>query len=143
IAGARSDCELRDEHEAQRLGLDETLATEWPEGARALIFEIDVPRSDVRNLRVSGPDGLAWALFDPGTDGGWRSRATARAVGFADGTSQVKLDPGVWALVIFDDSASPPAGRVEIAFETEDAKPVPAFLADAHKLRRIVLITLV
>jgi|GEM_PF-1381206 len=142
IAGARSDCELRDEHEAQRLGLDETLATEWPEGARALIFEIDVPRSDVRNLRVSGPDGLAWALFDPGTDGGWRSRGTARAVGFADGTSQVKLEPGVWALVLFDDSASPPAGRVEIAFETEDAKPVPAFLADAHKLRRIILITL-
>src|SRR5690606_1956882 len=60
-----------------------------------------------------------------------------------DGTSQVKLDPGVWALVIFDDSASPPAGRVEIAFETEDAKPVPAFLADAHQLRPIVLSTLV
>jgi cellulose synthase/poly-beta-1,6-N-acetylglucosamine synthase-like glycosyltransferase len=130
------------EREARRLGLDESTSLEWADGERALIFEMEVPRNQARRLRVSGPSGLAWALFEPGADGDWRPRATASAVGFAAGTSQVKLRPGVWALVLFHDSASVPTGPVEIAFDGEDAKAVPAFLADAHELRRFVLGTL-
>jgi cellulose synthase/poly-beta-1,6-N-acetylglucosamine synthase-like glycosyltransferase len=130
------------ERKAKRLGLDEPVSLEWPCGERALIFEMDVPRNQMRRLRLSGPANLAWALFEPGADGGWRSRAAASAVGFADGTSNVKLGTGIWALVLFDDSATVPAGRVEIAFEDDDAKAVPVFLADAHQLRRMVLFTL-
>jgi cellulose synthase/poly-beta-1,6-N-acetylglucosamine synthase-like glycosyltransferase len=130
------------EREARWLGLDEPLSLEWHAGERALIFEMDVPRNQSRRLRISGPAGLAWALFDPGADGDWRARPTANAVGFAAGATQVKLGPGTWALVLFHDSASAPGGPVEIIFEDDGAKAVPAFLADAHELRRFVLGTL-
>jgi cellulose synthase/poly-beta-1,6-N-acetylglucosamine synthase-like glycosyltransferase len=109
---------------------------------RAIIFELDVPRQQVRKLRVTGPSGLAWALFDPGADGEWRSRASASAVGFAAGATQVKLQPGMWSLVLFHDAAASVSGMVEIAFEDEDAKSVPVSLTDAHELRRFVLGTL-
>jgi cellulose synthase/poly-beta-1,6-N-acetylglucosamine synthase-like glycosyltransferase len=130
------------EREAKRLGLDEPVSLEWPADERAVIFEIDVPRNQARRLRLSGPTHLAWALFEPGADGSWRSRATASAVGFADGTTKVNLRTGVWALVLFRDSAAVPVGSIEIAFEDDDAKVVPVFLADAHELRRFVLGTL-
>lgn len=130
------------EREAKCLGLDEPVSFEWSDGERAVIYEMDVPRNHVRTLRVSGPPSLAWAMFEPGADGGWRSLATASAVGFAGGTSQVKLRPGVWALVLFHDSAAVPAGKVEIAFEDDGVKAVPVFLAEAHELRRFVLGTL-
>src|SRR5690606_4135726 len=96
---------------------DEVSSIGWVDGERALILEIDVPRSEVRKLRISGPSGLAWALFDPGTDADWRPRASASAVGFAAGTSQVKLRPGVWALVLFHDPEEVRAGSAEIVFE--------------------------
>jgi len=137
-----ADDEQLIEREARRIGLDEVSSIGWVDGERALILEIDVPRSEVRKLRISGPSGLAWALFDPGTDADWRPRASASAVGFAAGTSQVKLRPGVWALVLFHDSEEVRAGSAEIVFETEDAKTVPAFLADSHELRRFVVGTL-
>lgn len=127
---------------AKRLRLDEPLSFDWPDGEHALIFEMEVPRAQVRNLRVSGPPGLAWALFEPGTDGGWRPRASAIAVGYAAGASHVKLRPGVCALVLFQDSGAALGGPVGIAFEDDDAKTMPAFLADAHELRRFVLGTL-
>jgi cellulose synthase/poly-beta-1,6-N-acetylglucosamine synthase-like glycosyltransferase len=130
------------QREARFLGIEEPVSLEWPEGERAVIYEMDVPRNQARRLRVSGPSGLAWALFEPGTDGDWRSRATAKAVGFAAGSSQVKLLPGMWALVLFHDSATVPVGPVEINFEDAEAKAVTVFLADAHQLRRFVLITL-
>jgi cellulose synthase/poly-beta-1,6-N-acetylglucosamine synthase-like glycosyltransferase len=147
-ANAQADLQLADggqslEREAKCLGLDEPVSFEWSEGERAVIFEIDVLRNHVRTLRVSGPTSLAWALFEPGADGGWCSLATASAVGFAGGTSQVKLRPGVWALVLFHDSAAVPAGPVEIAFADDGLKAVPVFLADAHQLRRFVLGSLV
>jgi len=130
------------EREAKALSLDEPVSLEWSDGERAVIFETEVPRNQARTLRVSGPASLAWALFEPGTDGGWRSRATASAVGFAGGTSEVKLRPGVWALVLFHDSAAVAAGSVEIAFEDDGVKAVPKYLADAHELRRFVVGTL-
>jgi hypothetical protein len=130
------------EREAKCLSLDNTVSLEWSEGEHAAIFEMSVPRNQTRRLRVSGPTGLAWALFDPGDDGGWRSRATTSAVGFAGSTSVVKLRPGVCALVLFHDSAAMVAGPVEVAFEDDGAKAVPVFLADAHELRRFVLGTL-
>ena len=130
------------EREAEYLALDEPVSLDWSEGERARIFEIDVPRNQVRTLRVSGPTSLAWALFEPGVDGGWRSLATASAAGFAGGTSQVKLRPGAWALVLFHDSAAVSACSVKIAFEDDGAKAVPIFLADAHELRRFILGTL-
>jgi cellulose synthase/poly-beta-1,6-N-acetylglucosamine synthase-like glycosyltransferase len=130
------------EREAKSLSLNEPVSLEWPDGERAVIFEMDVPRHQARSLRVSGPTSLAWALFEPGADGGWRSRATASAVGFAAGASHVKLRTGVWALVLFQDSGAVPAGPIDIAFEDDGAKPVPVFLADAHELRRFVLGTL-
>ena len=130
------------ERESKRLDLNEPVSFQWPEGERALIFEVHAPRNQRRRLRVSGPTGLAWALFEPGVDGDWRSRASASAVGFADGTSQVKLGSGVWAFVLFHDSASAPGGPVEILFEDDETKAVPLFLADAHVLRRFVVITL-
>ena len=146
-AVAEAELQLADgeqfiEREARRLGLDESTSLEWADGERALIFEMDVPRNQARRLRVSGPTDLAWALFEPGADGDWRSRATASAVGFAADASQVKLRQGVWALVLFHDSAAVPTGPVEIAFDEEDAKAVTVFLADAHELRRFVLGTL-
>jgi cellulose synthase/poly-beta-1,6-N-acetylglucosamine synthase-like glycosyltransferase len=128
--------------EAKLLDLNEPVSFEWLDGERAVIFEVDVSRDQARRLRVSGPTSLAWALFEPGADGGWRSRATASAVGFAAGTSHVQLRTGVWALVLFHDSAAEPAGPVEIAFEDDGAKAVPVFLADAHELRRFILGTL-
>jgi cellulose synthase/poly-beta-1,6-N-acetylglucosamine synthase-like glycosyltransferase len=140
----RPDGEPSLEREAKRLGFDESTSLAWPEGERALIFEMDVPRKVARGLRVSGPPGLAWALFEPGVDGGWRPRSTASAAGFAGGASHVKLSQGVWALVLFHDSDAAPGGPVEIAVDDEDAKAVPSpFLADAHQLRRFVLGTLV
>jgi cellulose synthase/poly-beta-1,6-N-acetylglucosamine synthase-like glycosyltransferase len=132
------------ERAARRLAFDETpsVELEWPYGERAMLFEIDVQRPMVRRLRISGPPGLAWALFAPGTDGGWRQRSTASAVGFAGGESQVTLEPGVWALVLFHDAAVAPGGPVDIALEDEGAV-LPAFLAEAYQLRRFVIGTLV
>jgi cellulose synthase/poly-beta-1,6-N-acetylglucosamine synthase-like glycosyltransferase len=137
-----ADAEPSLEHRAKILNLDEPISLDWIEGERAAIFEMEVPRNQVRMLRVSGPTSLAWALFEPGADGGWRSLSNASAVGFAGGTSQVKLRAGIWALVLFHDSVLVPAGSVEIAFENDGMKAVPAFLADAHELRRFVLGTL-
>jgi cellulose synthase/poly-beta-1,6-N-acetylglucosamine synthase-like glycosyltransferase len=137
---AESEPSLR--REARRLNLDEGASIEWPEGERALIFELNVTRKRTGTLRVNGPSDLAWALFEPGADGEWRSRAAASSVGFASDASLVKLRPGAWALVLFHDSGSLPTGPVEIAFDEEEAKAVSVFLADAHELRRIVLGTL-
>src|SRR5262249_26095461 len=75
---------------------------QWPSGERALLFEIDVRRPSTRQVRVRGPNGVAWALFAPGTDGGWRARSAAAATGVAGGTTHAKFaDAGVWALVLF------------------------------------------
>jgi len=146
-AVAQADSHLADldpslECKAKRLGLDEPVSLAWTDGERAAIYEIEVPRNQVRTLRVTGPTSLAWALFEPGADDGWRSLSNASAVGFAGGRSQVKLRPGIWALVLFHDSAVVPAGSAEIAFENDGMKAVPVFLADAHELRRFVLGTL-
>jgi cellulose synthase/poly-beta-1,6-N-acetylglucosamine synthase-like glycosyltransferase len=131
------------ELEAKCLGLDEPITLDWSEGERARIFEVDVSRNQTRTLRVSGPASLAWALFEPGADGGWRSLPTASAAGFAGGTSHIKLRPGAWGLVLYHDSVALPACSVEIAFEDDGAKAVPIFLADAHELRRFIIGTLV
>jgi cellulose synthase/poly-beta-1,6-N-acetylglucosamine synthase-like glycosyltransferase len=128
--------------EAKCMTLDEPVTLDWSEGERALIFEVDVSRNQTRTLRVSGPTSLAWALFEPGADGGWRSLAAASAAGFAGGTSHVKLRPGAWALVLYHDSAAVPACSVEITFEDDGAKAVPTFLADAHELRRLIVGTM-
>jgi hypothetical protein len=65
------------ERVATALSLDEPVSLEWSEGERAVIFETEVPRNQVRTLRVSGPAHLAWALFEPGADGAWRARRRA------------------------------------------------------------------
>ena len=130
------------ERDAGRLHLDEAASVEWVEGERAAIFEVDVPRNQVRTFSVSGPSSLAWALFEPGLNGGMRSLATASAVGFAGGTSQVKLQRGTWALVLFHDGEIVPTDSVDIVFDNDGAKALPLFLADAHELRRFVLGTL-
>lgn len=130
------------ERVAQTLDLDEPVSIDWAQGERARIYEIEVSRNQVRKLKVSGPGSLAWALFDPGLDGGWRSAASASAAGFAGGTSHVKVRPGVWALVLFHDSAEVAECSVAVAFEDEGARAIPKFLADAHELRRFILGTL-
>ena len=126
------------EREAMAIALDEPVSLDWSAPERARIFEVEVSRNQVRTLRVTGPTSLAWALFEPGADAGWRTLAAASAAGFANGTSQVKLRPGRRALVLYHDSAAVPACAVEIAFEDDGAKAVPIFLADAHELRRFV-----
>jgi hypothetical protein len=118
---------------------------EWSPDDRAVLFEIHVPRPSTRQIRVLGPSGVAWALFAPGTDGGWRPRTSAAATGVAGGTTHVKLEvPGAWALVIFRDVAVTAAGPIEITLEgDEQTVATSPFLADAHELRRFVLIALV
>src|SRR6185369_17455764 len=66
---ARADAEIQSPHggpsierEAKRLDLDGVESIEWPDGERALIFEIDVARKLTGRLRVSGPADVAWAL---------------------------------------------------------------------------------
>lgn len=117
---------------------------EWSSSEQALLFVVHVPRPSTRQLRVRGPSGVAWALFRPGTDGAWRPRASAAATGVAGGTSHTKFsEAGVWALVLFQDAPVTPGGPVEISFEEEEAAAATSpFLADAHELRRFVLISL-
>ena len=86
VANAQAELSLAEDvryldFDAKCLDLDEPASLNWSEGERALIFEVDVPRNQVRTLRVSGPTSLAWALFEPGVDGGWRSLANASAAG--------------------------------------------------------------
>ena len=51
--------------------------------------------------------------------------------------------PGVWALVIFRDAAVTACGPIEITLEGEDPiGTTTPFLADAHELRRFVIISL-
>jgi hypothetical protein len=77
----------------------------WSAGTHAKLFEIHVSRPSNRQLRVSGPSGVAFGLFAPGTDGAWRSRTSAVATGIVGGTTYVKFsEPGVWALVLFQDT---------------------------------------
>jgi cellulose synthase/poly-beta-1,6-N-acetylglucosamine synthase-like glycosyltransferase len=116
---------------------------EWPSGERALLFEIDVRRPSRRRIRVRGPNGVAWALFAPGTDGGWLARSSATATGVAGGTTQTKFpEAGVWALVLFHDGRRIPDGTVEISFGLGEAAATTPFLADAYELRRFVLVSL-
>lgn len=117
---------------------------EWAADDELLLFEIHVPRAATRQLRVLGPNGVAWALFAPGTDGGWRSRTSAQATGVAGGTTHVKFsEPGVWALAVFRDAAQTTSGQIEIELEAEETvETVSPFLADAHELRRFVLVSL-
>lgn len=117
---------------------------EWSAADDAMIFEIHVPRASTRQLRVLGPSGIAWAVFAPGTDGGWRSRTSADATGVSGGTTHVKFaEPGVWALVIFRDAAATTDGQIEVTFEAEEpVDAVSPFLADAHELRRFVIVSL-
>ena len=117
---------------------------EWPSGEQALLFELDVRRASTRKIRVRGTKGVAWALFSPGTDGAWRPRSTAAATGVAGGTTHTTFsEAGVWAFVLFRDYARvPPSETVEISFDAEDGAPSTAFLAEAHELRRFVLVSL-
>ena len=83
-----------------------------PPGERAVLFEIDVRRPSRRQLRVRGPNGVAWALFAPGSDGSWRARSDAAATGVAGGTTQTKFpEAGVWALVLFHDGRRTQGGQ--------------------------------
>lgn len=119
---------------------------EWAVGEQAVLFELRVPRPARRHLRVRGPRGLAWALFRPGTDNGWRPRASAAATGVAGGVTYVDLsEAGVWALVVFQNTAITRAEPVEITFEPGadgDPAATSSFLAEAHELRRFVLASL-
>ncbi len=117
---------------------------EWSPGEQARLFEIHVPRPSTRQLRVHGPSGVAWALFQPGTDGGWRPRASAAATGVSGGTTHTKFsEAGVWAFVLFQDARITAGGSVEISFDEEEAAATTSpFLADAHELRRFVLVSL-
>ncbi len=129
---------------ARTLDLNTPRRIEWVAGEQALLFEIPVSRASTRQLRMTGPSGVAWALFAPGTDGAWRSRSNAAATGIAGSTTHTKLsEPGVWALVVFQDSDIGAIGPVDIAFESDE--PVgteSAFLADAYQLRRFVIASL-
>jgi hypothetical protein len=118
---------------------------EWSARDDAQLFEIHVPRPSTREVRMLGPSGVSWALFGPRTEGGWRGRASAVATGVAGGTTHTKLaEPGVWALVVFRDAAVTAGGSIEITFEADEPTVVTsAFLADAHELRRFVIISLV
>jgi hypothetical protein len=92
---------------------------------------------------VRGPNGVAWALFAPGSDGDWRSRSSATATGVAGGITQTKFpEAGVWALVLFHDGRRIPDESVEISFGAREVASATPFLADAHELRRFVLISL-
>ncbi len=117
---------------------------EWSADDHAMLFEIHVPRASTRQIRVLGPSGVAWALFAPGTDGGWRSRTSAQATGVAGGTTHTKLEePGVWALVVFRNAAATASGAIEITLEADEPTTATStFLADAHELRRFVIISL-
>src|SRR5437870_1768073 len=117
---------------------------EWPSGERALLFEIDVRRPSTRQVRVRGANGVAWALFAPGIDGGWRPRSSAAATGVAGGTTHTTFsEAGVWAFVLFHDARITPGGSVEISFGAEEgAASMSPVLANAHELRRFVLVSL-
>jgi glycosyl transferase family 2 len=125
--------------------IDSNVATriEWPSGERVLLFEIDVRRPSRRQLRVRGPNGVTWALFAPGTDGDWRPRSSAAATGVAGGTTHTKFsEAGVWAFVLFYETRIAPPASVEISFGASAVAAPSPFLADAHELRRVVLISL-
>jgi Glycosyl transferase family group 2 len=117
---------------------------EWPSGERVLLLEIEVRRPSRRQLRVRGPNGVAWALFAPGTDGDWRPRSSAAATGVAGGTAHTTFsEAGVWAFVLFHDPRIAAGGSVEISFGDEEGASFPSpLLADAHELRRFVLVSL-
>jgi hypothetical protein len=116
---------------------------EWTSGERAQLFEIDVRRPSAREVRVRGPNGAAWALFAPGTDGGWRARSSAAATGVAGGTTHTTFsEAGAWAFVLFNDGRTIPGGAVEISFDAEEGAAATPLLADAHELRRFVLVSL-
>jgi hypothetical protein len=116
---------------------------EWAPGDQAVLFEIHVPRPATRQLCLRGPNGVSWALFAPGSNGAWHTRASAAATGVAGGVTHVKLaTAGVWALVVFQDAASTAAGSVEISFDNDEASTaLTPFHADAHELRRFVLVS--
>jgi cellulose synthase/poly-beta-1,6-N-acetylglucosamine synthase-like glycosyltransferase len=129
---------------ARRLFVDQPIRLDWAAGERARVFEIEAPRRATRRMRVRGPSGLAWALFSPGSEAGWRPRALARVTGFAGGSTSVELPPGVSGLVLFHDAATPAGGEVEIVVDEDTPSASPsAFLANAHELRRFVVVSLV
>ena len=117
---------------------------EWAPADQALLFEIHVSRPATRQLCLRGPSGVSWALFTPGTDGGWRPRAKATATGVAGGVTHIKFaEAGVYALVVFQDGAQGSAGPIEITFDNDEpTATLTPFHADAHELRRFVLVSL-
>lgn len=116
---------------------------EWAPADQAVLFEIHVPRPATRQLCLRGPNGVAWALFAPGKDGAWRTRASAAATGVAGGITHVKFsEAGVYALVVFQDAAGSAAGPIEITLDNDEATAaLTPFHADAHELRRFVLVS--
>ena len=128
---------------AQAINWNAPTRIEWPSGERALLFEIDVRRPSTREVRVRGANGVAWALFAPGTDGGWRSRSSAAATGVAGGTTHTTFsEAGVWAFVLFHDARISPSATVEMSFDTEEGAASTPLLDEAHELRRFVLVSL-
>lgn len=116
---------------------------EWAPADQAVLFEIHVSRPATRQLCLRGPNGVSWALFAPGTDGGWRPRAKAAATGVAGSVTHIKFaEAGVYALVVFQDAAHGAAGPIEITFDNDEAtSALTPFHADAHELRRFVLVS--
>ena len=128
---------------ARPLFVDQPVRLDWTEGERIRVFEIEAPRRATRRMRVRGPSGLAWALFPPAKEAGWRPRAQARVTGFAGGSTSIELPAGVSALVLFHDAAAPPAGEIEIVLDEDTPRAASsAFLANAHELRRFVVLSL-
>src|SRR5262249_41935773 len=108
---------------------------DWSPGEQALLFEIDVRRPSTPEVRGRGPSGVAWALFAPGGDGGWRSRSSAAATGVAGGTTQTTFaEAGVWAFVLSDDGRINQGGSVEISFGGEEGAAATPLFAEAHEL---------
>ncbi|GIW73208.1 MAG: hypothetical protein KatS3mg102_2750 [Planctomycetota bacterium] len=99
--------------------LGQNAVAPWGTDDVVLVFEVDVQNPASRDVVLSGPSGLRWAVFPPGSAGWWDDRGLASAEFDAGPTPRTVdfLSPGVWALVVFAEAGvNPPAGTVALDF---------------------------
>lgn len=100
----------------------------WTSTKLLHIFEFTVPAANY-DVLVTGPSGLSWALFEPGTGPTWRPRnQNIAATGIGTARNGLFLAPGSYAVVVHKSFAGSPSGTVTCSV-TASTNPVPAITA--------------
>ncbi len=102
----------------------------WATSQRLHLFELNLTSPTFCDVNVTGPSGLTWSLFDPGTSNQWRSKDENLATApLGTARTNLLLSPGRHAIVASKTSTSTISGSLTCSVTLTPNQPVPTVIS--------------